>query len=243
MKNEMTPHQKLAEALRNVHKTMSRDYTTISTVGGFKIDSWKFFLAFASHDDEIREALAEYDAILGDAPTREDGGVGGELALSAPKDATTSPATTPDTELQEAIENLQGALDRQLVKGVHRADVVTVLQAAARCEDAEKQLRVNNEFVAAKEARFTDKTGCLMAENATLRAEITRLKSEREWRPIESAPKDNQKKLLCSMPMSRISIDNPPFLKKDQWTTMDGKFHAPTHWQPLPPPPKTGETP
>jgi hypothetical protein len=66
------------------------------------------------------------------------------------------------------------------------------------------------------------------------RTELTEaLRVMRGWIPIESAPKDGRKVLLCH-------LANEPFIGRwhnplgwvDQYSMRD-----PTHWQPLPPPP------
>ena len=66
-------------------------------------------------------------------------------------------------------------------------------------------------------------------------AEIERLRSLTDWRPIESAPKDGAAVLLYRSNPRRT-------VKVDRWLTnwwYETKIeHAPTHWLPLPEPPK-----
>jgi hypothetical protein len=60
------------------------------------------------------------------------------------------------------------------------------------------------------------------------------------WLPIESAPDLPPRArglVLGSFPKGLIAFDNPKRLDRDYWTTMDGVFHAPTHWHPLSEPP------
>jgi hypothetical protein len=62
-----------------------------------------------------------------------------------------------------------------------------------------------------------------------------------EWQPIETAPKTTRIQdalLLCCIGFNRIQTDHWPMIQKSKWTTMDGTFHEPTHWMPLPEPPK-----
>lgn len=66
-------------------------------------------------------------------------------------------------------------------------------------------------------------------------AEIERLRAAIDWRPIESAPKDGTAVLLYRSNARRT-------VKVDRWLAgwwYETKIeHAPTHWLPLPEPPK-----
>lgn len=75
-----------------------------------------------------------------------------------------------------------------------------------------------------------------------------RKEQERGWRPIESAPKDGTK-ILAWCPHPRITNDDAFFhceiiwwrpYKANPWRTArnDSIPDDPTHWQPLPDPPK-----
>ncbi len=66
-----------------------------------------------------------------------------------------------------------------------------------------------------------------------------------EWQPIETVPPPDRtvpiyrrNLLLGSFPKGFIAVDNPYRLTAEYWTTIDGVFHKPTHWMPLPEPPK-----
>jgi len=52
------------------------------------------------------------------------------------------------------------------------------------------------------------------------------------WQPIESAPKDGTKVIICSSEYSPIVAA----FKGSQWEKRAGSFvaHLPTHWMPLP---------
>ena len=67
--------------------------------------------------------------------------------------------------------------------------------------------------------------------------------TEREWMPIETAPKDDEEKLLWVKDdgMCIGGFD----LCHDRWRVFEGGyfFIEPTHWMPLPAPPKSGATP
>lgn len=63
-----------------------------------------------------------------------------------------------------------------------------------------------------------------------------------DWQPIETAPKDGTNILVCAEDvMSTVKWDD--FFK--EWALVvsgsqseDDEFYGPTHWMPLPPPPK-----
>ena len=66
------------------------------------------------------------------------------------------------------------------------------------------------------------------------------------WRDISTAPKRDRKKrtdvLLGSFPKGAIAVGEAHRPPRDCFTTMDGTYHAPTHWQPLPAAPKGKES-
>ena len=66
------------------------------------------------------------------------------------------------------------------------------------------------------------------------------------WRDISTAPKRDRKKrtdvLLGSFPKGAIAVGEAHCPPRDCFTTMDGTYHAPTHWQPLPAAPKGKES-
>ncbi len=66
-----------------------------------------------------------------------------------------------------------------------------------------------------------------------------------DWQPIETAPKDDRLIIvLCSHepnPLRRIQIASRlwPTKSPSQWYSMPGNWRVrPTHWMPLPEPPK-----
>lgn len=66
-----------------------------------------------------------------------------------------------------------------------------------------------------------------------------------QWQPIATAPPtspfigDKRNRLLLgSFPTDIVAVGNPSRLDRDVWTTLNGKFHAPTHWAKIPEPPK-----
>lgn len=65
------------------------------------------------------------------------------------------------------------------------------------------------------------------------------------WRDISTAPKRDRKKrtdvLLGSFPKGAIAVGEAHRPPRDCFTMMDGNYHAPTHWHPLPTPPKQQE--
>lgn len=80
------------------------------------------------------------------------------------------------------------------------------------------------------------------------RAEIERLRAEREWRDIASAPRDSWgPNVLIS---GWLVPGKTKYVEESYWVglTVGGywsshKTTPPTHWQPLPPPPTQDETP
>ena len=102
----------------------------------------------------------------------------------------------------------------------------------------------------------------LLAEVRRQTAEIERLRAEREWRPIETAPKDGTHILACfatrpfgptwgfaQRPPTVVHWFGPPDLpglRSGGWylsvQTADSERVHPTHWQPLPAPPISPET-
>lgn len=84
--------------------------------------------------------------------------------------------------------------------------------------------------------------------------EIERLRAERAWQPISTAPKDGTKILAHCQP---CHIDGGPMsfdyvnvvwwrsekFKDSQWKwrhALNDSAAEPTHWMPLPPPPRVG---
>lgn len=85
-----------------------------------------------------------------------------------------------------------------------------------------------------------DGVSALLLEAA---AEITRLREMVTWRPIETAPKDGTEILVntnayeCGCVIAKWFKYNG----REAFRDWDADAHTPTHWLPLPPPPK--ETP
>lgn len=81
----------------------------------------------------------------------------------------------------------------------------------------------------------------------TLERELTALRAEREWRLIESAPKDGTHVLIspCHLLRDKKTCEaywhqpgNPS--NPGYWmNSYGGPKYKPTHWQPLPPPPES----
>lgn len=75
------------------------------------------------------------------------------------------------------------------------------------------------------------------------RAELAELRAQLEWQPIETAPKDGTP-ILMFIPLSEPTIRSGLFSEGDFVLTGD-YYHlpeAPTHWMPMPAPPKGGLT-
>jgi hypothetical protein len=56
-----------------------------------------------------------------------------------------------------------------------------------------------------------------------------------DWQPIDTAPTERPKSfreryLIASFPKGAVAVSHMGSLDKDAFTTMDGTFHAPTHW-------------
>ena len=70
-----------------------------------------------------------------------------------------------------------------------------------------------------------------------------------EWQPIETAPKDGTKLLLCeSVDENYIFVGSWSETRNPKWygtnwycVEYDAFNHAPTHWMPLPQPPEKTE--
>lgn len=98
---------------------------------------------------------------------------------------------------------------------------------------------------------------CEVSENEDLVAMVLDAYDARQWRPIESAPKDGTRVMLCRPRAGndvRIvfgSWDADPYAQKprpfwsDDQDRIWGRDHqrkmVPTHWQPLPAPPQKGD--
>lgn len=78
---------------------------------------------------------------------------------------------------------------------------------------------------------------CYERQIAALKAELEQAKAERQWRPIETAPKESWDIILCDADGWRI-IGN---WWRDAWRDYVGEEFFPTHWMPLPPAPKEAQ--
>jgi hypothetical protein len=76
-----------------------------------------------------------------------------------------------------------------------------------------------------------------MADLVKAEAEIERLRAEREWRPIKTAPKDTKLRWLSTYRCRRLGFWH---LIDERWVDQWGYelTFTPTHWQPLPTPPE-----
>lgn len=91
---------------------------------------------------------------------------------------------------------------------------------------------------------FAEAKNCVRAAD-----EIERLRALTEWQPIETAPKDGTDILVyqtdVSEPSMTVCAFDEDWSNDGWWTCCDGKNAdiplrgpEPTHWQPLPSPPK-----
>jgi Protein of unknown function (DUF551). len=71
-----------------------------------------------------------------------------------------------------------------------------------------------------------------------------------EWQTIDTAPKDGTLILCVCMKASNGSEDRIGTMQVDRWVreyngfgAFNNRYWPPTHWMPLPSPPKTGDTP
>lgn len=78
----------------------------------------------------------------------------------------------------------------------------------------------------------------LTAALAEAAHEITQLRRRSSWRPIETAPKDGTEVLIWDSHMRVRRIGFYDF----GWYDQEGRIACPTHWMPLPEPPKSEET-
>lgn len=101
-----------------------------------------------------------------------------------------------------------------------------------------------------------------MSDIDEMAAEIVRLRKEREWRDISTAPKDGTRVMLWMVPtydggtISLIDDDPHPVFGswvkwadndkesgfREGWTWYGSARCKPTHWMPLPPPPEKEKT-
>ena len=72
-----------------------------------------------------------------------------------------------------------------------------------------------------------------------LLAHIEALEAERQWLPIEQAPKDGETPILAWDDGWHILTGYPDGVFDDDYST--GAEYRPTHYMPLPQPPKVGE--
>lgn len=68
-----------------------------------------------------------------------------------------------------------------------------------------------------------------------------------DWQPIETAPTERPKGprdryLIASFPMGAVAVGHMGRLDRDNFTTLDGKFHEPTHWAEINEPEEGGDT-
>ena len=86
----------------------------------------------------------------------------------------------------------------------------------------------------------------LAADLAERDAEIAALRAAREWRPIESAPRDGTRVLLWIAVSGTAPWAETAEFDGDEWWRNDGDEicgeNSPTHWQPVPPAPKDPAT-
>jgi len=115
--------------------------------------------------------------------------------------------------------------------------------ARAICEaiDADPDVENAATLVACRTAADAALAACGYAE---MQAEIERLRALVEWRPIETAPKDGTFLLLFDPHNDRtitVGFWSTQGLGPEwaRWVSIPGAFgRKPTHWLPLPPPPR-----
>lgn len=61
-----------------------------------------------------------------------------------------------------------------------------------------------------------------------------------DWQPAETAPTSGARYLIGSFPKGAMSIGLMNRPNKDDFTTLDGTYHAPTHWAALNTPEEAG---
>jgi hypothetical protein len=67
-----------------------------------------------------------------------------------------------------------------------------------------------------------------------------------DWQPIDTAPAESPKTLrdrylIASFPKGAVAVGHMGRLDRDAFTTMDGTFHAPTHWAEINEPEEGGD--
>lgn len=82
----------------------------------------------------------------------------------------------------------------------------------------------------------------LLAEIDRLRAELAKVRAEREWQPIATAPKDGIQVLIMGRLREYILVETAWWKQTDLgsqgWFCRDGWYCGdPTHWMPLSPVP------
>lgn len=105
----------------------------------------------------------------------------------------------------------------------------------------------NGRVMASAFANYCDEAASLIEAQA---AEIAKLKAEREWRPIETAPRDGT--LFLALPADRQRDPRPQcvLIEEEETSTYIGPLDgyiwryldSYTHWLPLPPLPETSES-
>lgn len=66
-----------------------------------------------------------------------------------------------------------------------------------------------------------------------------------EWQPIDTAPRDGTEILICDAVTTYTPYRAYPALWEPEYGWRDPDWdggYDPTHWMPMPPPPKTGDT-
>lgn len=150
------------------------------------------------------------------------------------------------SDQQEAAESFVSRVSKILREACGHIDEWSAhdhaLQDLALKADAEIDRLTAQLAKSCDDSRFGDAdVGCPRAIKAD--AEIDRLRAERQWQPIETAPKDGT--IVDLLFRGNIRIADCIWYQDEWWTTeqrdpvacVSHGFSKPTHWMPRPEPP------
>lgn len=158
----------------------------------------------------------------------------------------THPTQSRAEQLADAIDRNQPSMAMKSIA----AELRRLSAVEAERDELREQLSGAHDLINSQVA-VLDARGARCLDLATevdaLMARVAQLEAERQWLPIESAPKDGT---VIALRRGQ-SVHSGRWARGTYttgWLSLDsdavfafGKINPPTHWMPLPPPPTQGE--